>query len=64
MPEWPARNATHSVAGGLNWPVRHASQRLAGVAGGQTRMYYTYVLKSQKDKKLYIGWTDNLKKRL
>ena len=27
-------------------------------------MYYTYVLKSQKDKKLYIGYSDNLKQRL
>lgn len=26
-------------------------------------MYYTYVLKSQKDKKLYIGYTTNLKNR-
>jgi putative endonuclease len=27
-------------------------------------MFYTYVLESQKDKKLYIGHTDNLKRRL
>jgi len=27
-------------------------------------MYYTYVLKSQKDGLLYIGWTDNLKNRI
>ena len=27
-------------------------------------MYYTYVLKSVIDDKLYIGWTDNLKRRL
>ncbi len=27
-------------------------------------MYYTYVLKSQKDDKLYIGFTGDLKKRL
>jgi len=27
-------------------------------------MYYTYVLKSRKDKKLYIGYTIDLKKRL
>jgi len=27
-------------------------------------MYYTYVLKSLKDNKLYIGWTDNLKLRI
>lgn len=26
-------------------------------------MYYTYVLRSQKDQKLYIGWTDNLEYR-
>ena len=27
-------------------------------------MYYVYVLKSSKDKKLYIGYTTNLKQRL
>jgi len=27
-------------------------------------MYYTYILKSDKDNDLYIGWTDNLKNRL
>jgi putative endonuclease len=27
-------------------------------------MFYTYVLKSKKDDKLYIGWTDDLKQRL
>lgn len=26
--------------------------------------YYTYVLRSNRDKKLYIGWTDNLKERI
>lgn len=26
--------------------------------------YYTYVLKSQKDNNLYIGWTDNIQHRL
>ena len=26
-------------------------------------MYYTYVLRSKKDSKLYIGYTDNLAKR-
>lgn len=26
--------------------------------------FYTYVLKSRKDGKLYIGWTNNLKERL
>ncbi len=28
------------------------------------KIYYTYVLKSKKDNKLYIGHTDNLKRRL
>lgn len=28
------------------------------------RMFYTYVLKSKKDDKLYIGHTDNLKNRI
>ena len=27
-------------------------------------MFYTYVLKSNKDGKLYIGWTDDLKSRI
>lgn len=26
--------------------------------------YYTYVLKSKKDNRLYIGWTNNLIKRV
>lgn len=26
--------------------------------------YFTYVLQSQKDGKLYIGWTDDLEERL
>ena len=27
-------------------------------------MYYTYVLKSLKDGKLYVGYSENLKKRI
>ena len=27
-------------------------------------MFYTYIIKSIKDKKLYIGYTSNLRKRL
>ncbi len=27
-------------------------------------MYYVYILRSSKDKKLYVGYTDDLKKRL
>lgn len=26
--------------------------------------YYTYILKSEKDGQLYIGWTDDLKQRV
>lgn len=33
----------------------------AGV--GRNNMFYTYVLKSNKDNKLYIGFSSNLKKR-
>jgi putative endonuclease len=28
------------------------------------KFYYTYVLQSLKDNKFYIGWTDDLKKRI
>ncbi|MBI4973497.1 GIY-YIG nuclease family protein [Candidatus Roizmanbacteria bacterium] len=27
-------------------------------------MFFTYILQSEKDKKLYIGFTDNVEKRL
>ena len=27
-------------------------------------MFYTYVLLSEKDNKLYVGWTEDLKQRL
>ena len=27
-------------------------------------LFYTYVLRSDKDGKLYIGWTDSLKQRI
>lgn len=33
-------------------------------AGSTLKMFYTYVLKSTRDCKLYIGWTDNIKKRI
>ena len=33
-------------------------------AGLTAYMFYTYVLKSQKDNELYIGWTDDLKSRI
>jgi len=47
----PARIVTRSVSG----------ESIAGKSS--IFMYYTYVLKSLKDSKLYIGWTDDLRKR-
>jgi putative endonuclease len=38
---------------------------LRGVAGeGAADMYYTYVLKSKKDGNHYIGFTENIDKRI
>ncbi len=48
-------------------PARHARRACEGVAGRAQwieHMYYTYVLRSSKDNKLYIGYTDNLKRRI
>ena len=44
-------------------PARLASE---SVAGGEQNynMNYTYVLQSNIDYKLYIGWTNNLKLRI
>ena len=54
-----------------NWhpPATQAKQAsLAGVAGGDEHdfmnMFYTYVLKSEKDKKLYVGFSKDLRKRI
>ena len=44
------------------WVARPTSQDEV-VAGGWNGMFYTYVLKSVKDEKLYVGWTDDLKAR-
>ncbi len=30
----------------------------------KTKYYFTYVLRSKSDNKLYVGWTNNLKIRL
>ncbi len=39
--------------------------RVALRAGRLTvNMFYTYVLRSEKDGKLYIGWTNDLKNRV
>jgi len=35
----------------------------ARIASEPKIMYYTYVLESNKDNKLYIGWTNDLKER-
>ncbi len=35
---------------------------IAGRSNG--RMFFTYVLKSKKDNKLYVGWTNDINSRL
>jgi len=38
--------------------------RIRGSSNGRTQyMFYTYVLQSQKDGKLYVGWTVDLTER-
>jgi len=45
-------------------PARHARLACKALrAGLNEKMYYTYVLESKKDKKLYVGFTEDLKKR-
>ena len=49
-------------------PATQAKQaRLAGVAGRGAHdplMFYTYILKSEKDGKMYIGFSNDLKQRI
>ena len=46
-------------------PARHRLRSGAGRRGSsQNAMFYTYVLRSTKDSKLYIGWTPDLKNRI
>jgi len=59
---------SQSHAGVAQGPARH---RLSvAMAGGLEYFYYiimlfyTYVLKSEQDNKLYIGWTNDLQNRL
>ena len=51
----------------LGWRNLPASATPEALQAGSIRFYmtfyYTYVLKSRKDNKLYIGWTNNLKSR-
>jgi putative endonuclease len=59
----PARHA--SRASGL--PRKNSYQACEALRAGSSWllcMFYTYVLKSKKDGKHYIGFTENLKKRL
>lgn len=39
-------------------------QALRAGVGRAKNMFYTYVLKSKKDKELYIGFSSNLKQRI
>jgi putative endonuclease len=45
--------------------VLPATPRKLGLRGGRgsSIMYYTYILKSKKDGKLYVGYTNDLKRR-
>lgn len=54
-----------SVIFSIHPPTRLPSPS-AQADGGQVaqNMFYTYVLRSKKDGKLYTGWSDNLKSRL
>ncbi len=40
-----------------------ACNAMRSIAGRSNDMFYTYVLRSKKDNKLYIGYTNNLKNR-
>ena len=44
-------------------PACNAMRSIAGRSNGRT-MFFTYVLKSKKDGKLYIGWSIDLKHRV
>ena len=72
----PALSAVNTNLTGGRSPARHASQprmlsqaklcgQVAGVAGRSIKnnMYFTYVLRSRIDNNLYVGWTDDLRKR-
>ena len=54
MAEWYTRESQKLVSQKLVWVRLPLS----------AHMYYTYVLRSTVDKKMYIGWTNDLKKRL
>ena len=43
---------------------RAKAEAFRAKAGKKTNMYYVYILKSLKDKSLYIGVTKNLKRRI
>lgn len=53
------------VTGGAGY-TRLPAPEATGNGGqvGSVQMFYTYVLKSEKDNKLYVGWTDNINRRL
>jgi len=51
------------VAGRSRLPCKNIYFGVAGRTTFLLFMYYTYILRSKKDGKLYVGWTDNLKRR-
>lgn len=45
-------------------PTRHRKPELAQALRAGKKMFYTYVLHSDSDGRLYIGWTNDLDRRL
>ena len=54
------------VTGGAGFtrPHRPRACPLVPRDGRRARFFYTYVLESLKDRKLYVGWTNDLIKRI
>lgn len=48
---------------GVRPPAEAIASAIAGRSNG-SMFYYTYVLRSEIDNKLYIGWTNDIKKRV
>ncbi len=58
---WFESNPTHPEPRGVQG--RHAPNMVPCHPNSRNKMYYVYVLKSLKDHKLYIGYSENLKRR-
>ena len=63
---WVAQLVEHSPEEGRvrSSILRPGTHTFRIIASNQAYMYYVYILKSKKDEKLYIGSTNDLKRRL